>query len=83
MYLIYVHMQDAAPILMETKTLPSRTDTVFIGDNPRLQDGSRPPNLREGTTKMVIPLDRILFIEVEAMEESEAGHLGFRNLNQP
>lgn len=71
MITVYVHIEGLETSLMEIEEMPTVTDTLLIGKNPRRRDGKDLPFILPDVTTIVIPLIKVLFIEVLSQEEEE------------
>lgn len=71
MITLYLHIEGIENALVEVERLPELTDTVIIGKNPRRRDGKDLPYVLPEVATLIVPLTRILFIEVmsEAQED--------------
>ncbi len=64
MLTVYVHIEGLETTLMEIEEMPSVTDTCVVGRNPRRRDGKDVSFMLPEANTLIIPLSRILFIEV-------------------
>lgn len=68
---LYVHIEGLDTALAEVDALPNLTDTILICKNPRRRDGKDLPYLQPDVTTMILPMNRVTFIEVMTAEEEE------------
>ena len=68
---VQIHVSNEEPIVAEVEALPSQADTLLIAQNPRLRDGKDLRYLAANVTTMVLPIGRILFIQVLPSSEEE------------
>ena len=68
---IQIHISNEEPVVAEVESLPTQTDTLVIAQNPRLRDGKDLRYLAANVTTMVVPIGRILFIQVLPSSEEE------------
>lgn len=71
MITLYVHVEGLETSLLEVEQLPNPTDTILIGRNPRRRDGKDLPHILPEVNTVIIPMNRIVFIEVLSAEEQE------------
>jgi len=68
---IQIHISNEEPVVAEVEALPALTDTLIIAQNPRLRDGKDLRYLTANVTTMILPMSRILFIQVLPSSEEE------------
>ncbi len=68
---IQIHINNEEPVVAEVEALPAQTDTMIIAQNPRLRDGKDLRYLTANVTTMVLPLHRVLFIQILPSSEEE------------
>lgn len=61
---VYVHIEGLETTLMEIEEMPKVTDTIIIGRNPRRRDGKDVSFMLPEVNTVIIPMNRIIFIEV-------------------
>ena len=71
MLTILIHIQNEDPILAEIDELPKPVDNMIIMKNPRKRDGKDMTNLEADVTTIILPVERIHFIEVMPSGEEE------------
>ncbi len=71
MYTLYVHIEGLETSVMDVEELPKETDTLIVGRNPRKRDGKVLPYLLDEVNTIIIPLNRITFIELMSEQEDE------------
>lgn len=70
-YQIILHLADSEPILAEIEELPNPADTLINVKNPTMVDGKDINYIRNDTTTVIFPLERINFLEIISEEEDE------------
>lgn len=68
---IIVHISNEDPIVCEVEELPGATDQVITVSNPRRRDGKDIHYLEADVNMMVIPWNRINFVQVLPSTETE------------
>ncbi|PJF36785.1 MAG: hypothetical protein CUN49_03685 [Candidatus Thermofonsia Clade 1 bacterium] len=68
-YTLYIHLINDPPLLLDVDELPTATDTLIIGRNPRTRDGKDYQNILAEVTTVIFPMTRISFIEVMPDQE--------------
>ncbi|MBO9308755.1 MAG: hypothetical protein J7551_03110 [Chloroflexi bacterium] len=68
-YTLYIHFVSDPPLLLDVDELPSPTDTLIIGRNPRTRDGKDYQNILPEVTTVIFPMTRISFIELMPSDE--------------
>lgn len=61
---LYIHIQNEEGLVLDVEELPSVTDTILIGKNPRRRDNKEVQNILPDVTTVIFPMARITFIEV-------------------
>jgi len=80
MYTIQVHVEGRDPIKLDVEELPSMADVAIIGSNPRDRIEREVDWVDDGVNTIIIPLTRIVFIQVLPDEDAEEDFpLPFRN----
>ena len=80
MAVILVHLANTEPIKVDVDALPTPTDTLLIGKNPRDHIDRDLSWLEEGVRLVILPWWRINYIQVlPTAEEKEEFPLLFRN----
>lgn len=80
MPVILVHLANTEPIKVDVDALPSPTDTLLVGKNPRDHIDRDLNWLEEGVRMVILPWWRINYIQVlPTAEEKEEFPLLFRN----
>jgi len=64
MITLYLHIEGLETSVVEVEEMPAKTDTVIVGYNARRRDNKELPYLLKDVTTMIIPMTRIVFIEV-------------------
>jgi hypothetical protein len=70
-YQVILHLANSEPILAEIEELPGPTDTLIKIKNPTMVDGKDITYIRDDTTTILWPIERINFLEVVSEEENE------------
>jgi len=68
---VLLHIANEEPTMCELDQMPSSTDTIVIGKNPRKRDGKDMANILPNVTTVIWPMSRMTFIEVVPTEEDE------------
>jgi hypothetical protein len=68
---VQIHVSNEEPVVAEIEALPASTDTLIVAQNPRLRDGKDLRYLSPNVTTMVLPIGRILYIQVLPSSEEE------------
>jgi len=70
-YQVILHLANSEPILAEIEELPGPSDTLIKIKNPTMVDGKDITYIRDDTTTIIWPIERINFLEVISEEENE------------
>ena len=68
---LLLHINNEDPILCEGDHMPTLTDVVIIGRNPRRRDGKDVPNIQPNVTTVIWPINRLVFVEIMPTDEEE------------
>ncbi|MEK6575138.1 MAG: hypothetical protein AABZ58_12595 [Chloroflexota bacterium] len=68
---LLLHINNEDPILCEVDHMPTLTDVVIIGRNPRRRDGKDVPNIQPNVTTVIWPINRLVFVEIMPTDEEE------------
>ncbi len=68
---IQIHIVNEEPIQAEVDALPSAQDTLVVANNPRLRDGKDVRFLAPNVTTLILPVNRINYIQVLPSGEEE------------
>lgn len=68
---VLVHIANEDPVLGEVENLPGPADTNILVKNPRKRDGKDLHYLLANVTQMILPINRLTFIEIMPGEEDE------------
>ncbi len=71
MYTLILHVANSEPVKVDVDELPSPTDQVIIGRNPRERSDKEFPWVDEGVTTVIFPWWRINYVQVLPGEEKE------------
>ncbi|HLA44817.1 MAG TPA: hypothetical protein VJZ27_15340 [Aggregatilineales bacterium] len=71
MITLYVHIEGLETTLMEVDELPNVTDTLLVGRNPRRRDGKDVSFIMQEVNTLILPINRVVFIEVMTDEQEE------------
>jgi hypothetical protein len=63
-YTLLIHLSNEDPLVLESETLPSPTDTCITGMHPRRRDNKEVHFILPDVTTVIFPMWRINFIEV-------------------
>jgi hypothetical protein len=70
-YKIQVHVMNEEPIVAEVEKLPAATDNMLLLQNPRTRDDKDLRNLAEKVTLIMLPLSRVVMIQILPTGEEE------------
>jgi hypothetical protein len=80
MYTLLLHVANSDPIKVDVDDMPSATDTVVVGKNPRDRADKELNIFDEGVTMVIYPIHRINFIQVLPRPDDEVEFpMPFRN----
>jgi hypothetical protein len=80
MYTLLVHINNQEPVKVDVEELPTPSDNMVVGKNPREKGDKEIYALEEGVTTVMYPIWRITYIEVLPAEQDDAEFpLPFRN----
>lgn len=68
---LYLHVAGEDAIVVDVEELPSPTDQILIGNNPRYRDGKEVRNILSEVNTIIFPWWRINLIEVLPGAEEE------------
>jgi hypothetical protein len=68
---IYVHLEGLENTLVDVEELPSNADTILVGRHPRRRDGKDVDYMQPNVNTLIVPISRIMFIEVMSDELEE------------
>jgi hypothetical protein len=68
---LLLHINNEDPILCEVEQMPSVSDNLIIGKNPRRRDGKDLANVQPNVTTLVWPWSRMIFVEIIPTDEEE------------
>ena len=68
---ILVHIMNEEPFLAEVEELPQPTDQVLLCSSPRRRDGKDVDSFLPEVVTVIIPWQRITFVEVMPSEATE------------
>jgi hypothetical protein len=71
MVTIYAHIEGVDNAVMDLDEMPKPTDNFIVGRNPRKRDGKELPYVLGEVNTIIIPMSRIIFIEILTREEEE------------
>jgi hypothetical protein len=72
MLTLLVHIHNAEPIKVDVEELPSPTDQVLIGKNPRDKTDKEVNWIEEGVTTVIFPWWRVTLLELLPTEADAA-----------
>lgn len=61
---VLLHIANEDPTMCELDQMPTPSDSIVIGKNPRKRDGKDLANLLPNVTTVIWPMSRMTFIEV-------------------
>ena len=64
MITLLVHISNSEPVKIDVEELPSPTDVMVLGRNPRDRKDREVEWLDEGVTTVMLPWSRINFIQI-------------------
>ncbi len=68
---VLLHINNEDAILCEVDQMPTPSDLIVIGRNPRRRDGKDMANLVANVTTVIWPMTRMNFIEIMPTDEEE------------
>ena len=68
---IQLHISNEEPIVGEVEKLPASTDTLLFIQNPRTRDGKDVRSLDPNVTSIILPVNRLNFIQILPTGEEE------------
>ena len=68
---LQIHITNEEPILAEVERLPQPTDTLIFAMNPRMRDGKDLRFLASNVTTLILPVNRLVYIQVLPSAEEE------------
>lgn len=71
MVTVYVHVEGLDNAVMDLDEMPKPTDTFLLGRNPRKRDGKELPYVLGEVNTIMIPVSRVIFMEILTREEEE------------
>ena len=70
-YTLLIHIVNADPLVAEVDDLPSPQDQIITVNNPRQRDGKDLHYVMPEVQTLILPWNRISFIEVMPTKEEE------------
>ncbi len=70
-YTVLIHLSGEDPIVAEIEELPQPQDQIIVASNPRARDGKDLHYVMPEVQTIILPWNRITFIEVMPTEEEE------------
>jgi hypothetical protein len=70
-YTLLIHIVNADPLVAEVDDLPNPQDQIITVNNPRQRDGKDLHYVMPEVQTLILPWDRISFIEVMPTEAEE------------
>jgi hypothetical protein len=61
---VLLHIANEDPTMCELDTMPTPSDSIVIGKNPRKRDGKDLANILPNVTTLIWPMSRMTFIEI-------------------
>jgi hypothetical protein len=68
---IQIHISNEEPIVAEVDALPEPTDSLVVAHNPRQRDGKDLRFLAPNVTTIMVPVSRVLYIQIMPSTEEE------------
>ncbi|MEK7323694.1 MAG: hypothetical protein AAB217_00380 [Chloroflexota bacterium] len=68
---VLLHINNEDPVKCEIDQMPTPSDVLIIGRNPRRRDGKDLTNLEANVTTVIWPMIRMNFIEIMPTDEEE------------
>ncbi len=68
---IQIHIVNEEPIVAEVEALPTPQDTLLVAMNPRQRDGKDLRFLVPNVTTLILPVNRLNYIQVLPSGEEE------------
>jgi hypothetical protein len=78
-HVLFIHLNNADPLLMDCDELPKASDNMVIGRNPRRKDNKDVTFIEANVQVVMFPMSRISFIEVMPTGEDEEIFTPFRS----
>lgn len=71
MVTLQIHLMNEEPIVAEVDALPASGDTLLTAMNPRQRDGKDLRFLAPNVTTVLLPINRVIYIQVLPSTEEE------------
>jgi hypothetical protein len=71
MVTLQIHMMNEEPIVAEVEALPAPDDNLIVAMNPRQRDGKDLRFLAANVTTVLLPVNRVIYIQVLPSTEEE------------
>ncbi len=71
MHQLLVHIANEDPMVAEVEEMPAPGDSSIVLQNPRRRDGKDVPYLQANISTIIVPMHRIMYIEVMPSEAEE------------
>lgn len=71
MVTLQIHLMNEEPIVAEVDALPAPGDTLLMAMNPRQRDGKDLRFLAPNVTTVLLPISRVIYIQVLPSTEEE------------
>jgi hypothetical protein len=71
MVTLQIHLMNEEPIVAEVEALPAPDDNLIVAMNPRLRDGKDLRFLAPNVTTVLLPVSRVIYIQVLPSTEEE------------
>lgn len=71
MVTLQIHLVNEEPIVAEVDALPAPDDTLIMAMNPRQRDGKDLRFLQPNVTTLLLPISRVIYIQVLPSTEEE------------
>jgi hypothetical protein len=71
MVTLQIHLMNEEPIVAEVEALPAPDDNLILAMNPRQRDGKDLRFLAPNVTTVLLPVSRVIYIQVLPSTEEE------------
>jgi hypothetical protein len=71
MVTLQIHLMNEEPIVAEVEALPAPDDNLIVAMNPRQRDGKDLRFLAPNVTTVLLPVSRVIYIQVLPSTEEE------------
>jgi hypothetical protein len=71
MVTLQIHLMNEEPIVAEVEAMPAPDDNLIVAMNPRQRDGKDLRFLAPNVTTVLLPVSRVIYIQVLPSTEEE------------